>query len=61
MTTRKLRRSPRGCYEDYCHEIDDEAEKRKHEAQECDGPPWCDYCVQEILNQQTEGEENENR
>jgi hypothetical protein len=32
-------------YEDYAHEIDEEAEREAHEAGTCPGPPRCGYCL----------------
>jgi len=34
-----------GCRADYDHELDGEAEKRAHDEGECQGLPYCDYCL----------------
>ncbi len=34
-----------GSYEDYAREIDEEAERKAHDAGECEGIPLCGYCL----------------
>lgn len=37
-----------GSHDDYCREIDDEAEKRAHDEDQCEGAPFCVYCQDEL-------------
>ncbi len=34
-------------YEDYCKEIDEEAERKAHDAGECEGIPLCTACLED--------------
>ncbi len=36
-----------GCYEDYAREIDEEAERKAHDEDQCEGQPLCVYCQEE--------------
>jgi hypothetical protein len=42
-----MKHNRHGCYEDYAREIDEDAERKAHEARECEGYPICFICLDE--------------
>lgn len=49
-----MKNNRHGCYEDYAREIDEEAERRAHEEDQCEGMPLCVYCLDEWEEQNRE-------
>lgn len=42
-----MKRNRYGSYDDYVREIDEEAERRAHEDEQCEGLPYCVYCLEQ--------------
>lgn len=44
---RRLREDYWACYHDYDVEMAEIAAQKAHERGECEGAPWCAYCIEE--------------